>query len=331
MVGAVVVHQGRIVGRGYHRRAGGPHAEVEALGQAGPRARGSTLYVSLEPCAHTGRTGPCTQAILQAGVRRVVAAMRDPDPRNRGRGLRLLRAQGVQTRVGVLESEARALNQLFVTRVTQRRPFVTVKVAQSLDGKIATATGASRWISGPQARAWGHRLRSRSDAILVGVGTVLKDDPRLTTRGKKIILDSGLRTPADARIFKSGGAVVIATTSAAPRSKEQRLRRSGATVIRFAPQGRGVPVKPLLRWLARRGVNRLLIEGGGEVIGSAFSARVVDRVAWVIAPKILGGRTAPSSVAGEGVNALQGAIRITRVKMRRLGKDLLLTGEVRTP
>ena len=212
-VGAVVVRGGRIVGRGYHRAAGGPHAEVWALAQAGSQARGATLYVSLEPCAHTGRTPPCVESILQAGIRRVIAAMQDPDPRNRGRGLKILRSQGIYTHVGVLKGEAKALNRPFVIRVTQRRPWVAVKVAQSLDGKIATVTGASRWISGPKARKWTHCLRSRFDAILVGVESVLKDEPHLTVRistaiwqPDRIVWDSKLRTPPTARLFSGGGA-----------------------------------------------------------------------------------------------------------------------------
>jgi len=330
-----------------------------ALRQAGALAQGATLYVTLEPCAHTGRTPPCTEAILAAGIRRLVAATIDPNPRNNGRGLRWLRAHGIRTEVGVLEEEARRLNEQFFTRMTRRRPFVTVKVAQSLDGKIATRSGDSRWISGPTARAWVHRLRAKVDAILLGVETVLKDDPRLTVRAGqgtpdplRVILDSQLRIPPTARLFSSRAPVLIATTRSASRAKERRLRRAGADVLRLPapvrpwispvaggrhdrPIGAGGParegqvdLKGLLRQLAKREISHLLIEGGGEVIASAFAAQAVDRVAWIIAPKILGGRDAPTSVDGIGISRLRQAIPIQNIRFHRLGSDLLVEGDV---
>lgn len=335
MVGAVVVRSGRIVGRGYHHRAGGPHAEVLALRQAAGLARGATLYVSLEPCAHVGRTPPCTEAILQAGVRHVVAAMMDPNPLNRGRGLRWLRGRGVQTRVGVLEREARTLNRVFVTRMERRRPFVTVKVAQSLDGKIAASSGDSRWITGRAARRWAHRLRAESDAVLVGVQTVLKDNPRLTARAAgasrqpvRVVLDSSLRTPPRARLFSSPSPVWIAAGKRAPAARERALRRAGAEVIRLPSEKDRVSLRALLRQLARREISRLLIEGGGEVIASALRARAVDRIAWMIAPKIIGGRASAPSVGGIGVPRLGQAVRVGKLAVRRLGEDLLITGEI---
>ncbi len=330
MVGAVVVRAGRVAGTGYHRRAGEPHAEVLALRRAGAKARGATLYVSLEPCAHFGRTPPCTEAILRSGVRRVVAATRDPNPLNRGRGLGILRAHGVNATVGILEKEAIALNRVFATRMTSRRPFVTVKIAQSLDGKIATQRGASRWISGPAARQWARRLRAESDAVLVGIETVLKDDPRLTARRNpvRVILDSRLRTPPHARLFASKAPVWIAATTSAPRGREARLRRTGARVLRLAPVRGRVDLRSLLKELHRREISRLLIEGGGEVVASALEAGVVDRVAWVIAPKILGGRRAPTAVGGAGVPLPGQAIQLRNFSVRRLGPDLLVTGDV---
>lgn len=349
MVGAVVVRFGRVVGQGFHRRAGGPHAEVLALRQAGARARGATLYVSLEPCPHTGRTPPCTAAIRRAGIRRVVAAMTDPNPLNRGRGLRWLRARGIRAEAGLLEEQARALIRPFAVRVVRRRPFVTVKVAQSLDGKIAAGSGQSRWISGPRARTWVHRLRAETDAILVGVETVRKDDPRLTVRRSgraargrsngaaptragagpmRVILDSRLRTPPTARLFTVGGPVVIAATRAAPPARERALRRAGAEVVRLPAEGSRVSMRALLRWLAGREVTRLLIEGGGEVIASAFAAGAVDRVHWIVAPKVIGGREAPSSVGGTGARFLSRAVALRDVRVRRLGPDLVVSGDV---
>ncbi len=340
-VGAVVVRSGRVVGRGFHHRAGGPHAEVFALRQAGKRSRGATLYVSLEPCAHTGRTGPCVDLIRQAGIRRVVAAMADPNPKNKGRGLRLLKASGIGVKVGVLEKEARLLNRIFVTWMEKKRPFVTVKVAQSLDGKIATVSGESRWISGPQSREWVHRLRSEVDAILVGIGTILKDNPRLTVRnggkgrgaggtGKplKIILDSRLRTPSDARIFCSKGPVVIAAGRSASASRERGLRQAGAEILRFNSVKGGVNLVSLLKELAGREVSHLLIEGGGEVIASALEAGAVDRIACIVAPKIIGGRRAPTSVGGRGIASLERAIPVRNLSVKRLGSDFLIVSDV---
>jgi diaminohydroxyphosphoribosylaminopyrimidine deaminase/5-amino-6-(5-phosphoribosylamino)uracil reductase len=339
MVGAVVVKHGKVIGQGYHRRAGGPHAEVVALRHAGDRARGSTLYVSLEPCAHIGRTGPCTQTILRAGVRRVVAAMYDPDPRNRGRGIRWLENHGITAEVGVLEDEARAMNRIFITRVTRYRPFVTVKIAQTLDGKVAPSSkDFPRWISGKEARLWVHRLRSQFDAILVGIGTVLRDDPRLTVRHLRrkeirqplrIVLDSHLRTPPHARILQSPGSVLIATLVSASRKREDRLRQAGAEIVRLPPGLGGVSLPILLKELARRQIGRLLIEGGAQVVASAFLERVVDRIAWVVAPTIwVDGRSVGPMTRMMGGD-LQRLIRIEGMKVRRLGKDLLILGDVR--
>ena len=340
-VGAVVVRSGRVVGRGFHRRTGGPHAEVFALRQAGKRSRGATLYVSLEPCTHTGRTGPCVDLIRQAGIRRVVAAMVDPNPKNRGRGLRLLKASGVGVKVGVLGKEARLLNRIFITWMEKKRPFVTVKVAQSLDGKIATVSGESRWISGPQSREWVHRLRSEVDAIMVGIRTVLKDNPRLTVRSGgrgrgaggvrnplKIVLDSRLRTPPVARIFSSKGSVVIAAGENAPASRERSLRRAGAKILRFPSVKGRVNLVSLLEELACREVSHLLVEGGAEVIASALEAGVVDRIACIVAPKIIGGRRALTSVGGQGIASLERAIPVRNLSVKCLGSDFLIVSDV---
>jgi diaminohydroxyphosphoribosylaminopyrimidine deaminase / 5-amino-6-(5-phosphoribosylamino)uracil reductase len=341
-VGAVVVRAGRVLGKGFHRKAGQAHAEVLALAQAGSRAKGATLYVTLEPCSHTGRTPPCTQTILRFGVSRVVAAMRDPNPLNRGRGIRHLQRRGVRAQVGLLEAQARALNPAFITRMEKERPFVTVKVAQSLDGKIATSTGDSRWISGSVSRNWVAKLRRESDAVLVGIRTLLQDDPRLTVRVKKssrqlkgkvkqpvrVILDSQLRTPPSARLFSSKSPVWIATLNSAPRSREKPLRASGAEVFRL-PAARGrVSLKALLKRLSQREISRLLIEGGGEVIDSAFQAGAVDQVAWVVAPKIIGGSQAPGSVGGVGFSDLRRVIRVEQLRVKRLGSDILMIGKI---
>ena len=338
MVGALVVRSGRVVGRARHVKAGQPHAEAIALARAGAAAKGSTLYVTLEPCSHTGRTPPCVDGILKAGVRRVVAAMVDPDPRVRGRGLRRLRARGVRTTVGVLEEEVRSLNAPFITRVSRRRPFVTVKLAASLDGRIAAAGGHSRWISGPPARRFAHRLRAENEAVLVGVKTVLADDPRLTARGGpvrrrliRVVLDSALRTPPGARLFRSAGPIWIAAGPRASLSKEARLRGAGAEVLRF-PGGNGrVRFSAVLKELARRGVSRLLIEGGGEVVASALEARAVDRAVWIIAPKIFGAGGTVPAVAGKGARSPDRSVRLEGVRARRMGEDWVMEGRVRFP
>ncbi len=315
-VGAVVVKDGRIVGRGYHRRAGGPHAEIYALKQAGRRARGATLYVSLEPCCHYGKTPPCVDSIISSGVRRVVAAMKDPNPLNNGRGISALKKRGIRIDVGILKDEAARLNEAFIKYITKKMPFVTVKVAQSLDGKIATRTGDSKWISGDGARRFVHRLRSRVDAIIVGANTVLKDDPLLTARIKsrnikqplRIILCGKSKIPASAKILNSkGGQVIIA-----------KARKNGR-----------VDIKALLKDLAKKGVTHVLIEGGGETIASAFKAKVVDKVYFFISPKIIGGRQAVTSIEGLGAEKVSKAIDIRDSVLHKLGADFLIEGYVR--
>ncbi len=315
-VGAVIVKDGKVLGKGFHKFAGGPHAEIYALRQAGKTAEGATMYVSLEPCSRFGRTPPCTDAIIRSGIKRVVAAIKDPNPLNNGRGLRILRSRGVNTSVGFLEAEATEINEDFIKYITRKMPFVAVKVAQSLDGKIATRTGDSKWISGDKARDFVHKLRSEHDAVMVGAGTVLKDDPLLTARIKgkrvkqplRIILAGKARIPDKARIFNSkGGEVVIAAT----KKKDGR-----------------VDIKALLKELAKKQITSVLIEGGGETVASALEAGVVDKVYFFIAPKIIGGRKATTSVEGEGVEKAGKAIRLKRMSFRKIGDDLLIEGYV---
>jgi diaminohydroxyphosphoribosylaminopyrimidine deaminase/5-amino-6-(5-phosphoribosylamino)uracil reductase len=337
----VLVNHGRIVGQGYHWKAGAPHAEVEALRTAGTAARGATLYVTLEPCNHTGRTPPCCEAILSAGVSRVVIAMKDPNPITNGRGLSRLRRAGVDVVTGVLRDEAEALNEPFRKAMTRGLPWTVAKAAQSLDGKIATAGGESRWITSPQARAIGHRWRSRVDAILVGVNTVLRDDPLLTVRGAsrrsgrpiKVIVDSHLRTPLSARCLsrQSPSPTIIATAVRAGAKRAALLRRGVEVWSLPVTRRRRVPLRPLFRALARRGVQSVLAEGGGEVLASAFAERLVDRVAWFIAPLVIGGREAPGAVGGEGIRRLSQAVRLKELVCSRLGPDLYLEARVVYP
>jgi len=316
-VGAVIVKNGRIVGRGYHRFAGGAHAEVYALRQAGDKARGATLYVSLEPCSHFGKTPPCVDSIIKAGIKRVVAAIEDPNPLNNGRGIKELKRSGIKADVGILEEEARELNEDFIKYITRKIPFVIVKVAQSLDGKIATRTGDSKWISGEKAREFVHELRSRVDAVLVGANTVLKDDPLLTARVK------GRKVKQPLRVILSGSSKIP--------PKARVLNSEGGEVMIAAPKKRGgrVDIKSLLKKLAERGIMSVLIEGGGETIASAFAAGTVDKVYFFVAPKIIGGRKALTSVEGEGVGKAAKAIKLKDVKLRKIEDDFLIEGYVK--
>jgi len=339
MVGAVIVNAGRVVGRGYHRYAGGAHAEVEALRQAGARARGATLYVTLEPCNHTGRTPPCCDAIIAAGVSRVMAAMRDPNPITNGRGISRLRGAGISVRVGLLAQEARALNEPFCKAMTTGLPWVVAKVGQSLDGKIATARGESRWITSPTARRLGHAWRARVDAILVGINTVLRDDPRLTARGGgasrrhhpvKVILDGRLRLPLSARCLSaaSPAPTLVATTMSPRHPKARALQARGVEIITLPAERGRVPLRRLCRRLAARGLHSVLIEGGGEVLASAFAQRLVDRIDFCVAPILIGGRVAPSALGGIGIPRLADAIRLADVVYRPIGPDLHVEARV---
>jgi diaminohydroxyphosphoribosylaminopyrimidine deaminase/5-amino-6-(5-phosphoribosylamino)uracil reductase len=340
VVGAVLVKDGRVVGEGHHQRAGAAHAEVEALRRAGPAARGATLYVTLEPCNHTGRTPPCCEAILSAGVARVVIAMKDPNPITNGRGLSRLRHSGVQVVTGILRERAERLNEPFRKAMTRGLPWTVAKAAQSLDGKIATASGESQWITSPQARAVGHRWRGHVDAILVGINTVLRDDPLLTARGArqrsgrpiKVIVDSRLRMPLSARcLSRESPAPTIIATAVRGGSRRAALLRRGAEVWSLPSARRRVPLRKLFQALARRGVQSVLIEGGGEVLASAFAERLVDRVAWCIAPLVIGGREAPGAVGGEGIRRLSQAVRLEELACSRLGPDLYLEARVAYP
>ncbi len=337
MVGAVVVKEGKIIGQGLHLRAGTAHAEIHALNEAGNLAAGATLYVTLEPCCHCGRTGPCTAAIIKAGISRVVTAMEDPNPLVAGKGIRLLRAAGIEVTAGVLEEEARTLNEVFIKYITTRRPFVVAKAAVSLDGKIAARSGKSKWITGAGARAYGRQLRDWYDAIMVGIGTVLADDPALTTRlpgggGRdpaRIILDSRAGIPLNARVLtqESEAPTIIAVTAGAPPEKLETLRKNGVEVL-IVNEGPRVDLIELMKLLPERGITSVLIEGGATVHGSAFAAQIVDRVAWFIAPKIIGGRDAPGPVGGMGVDSPADAAVLERVKVSRLGADLLVEGHL---
>lgn len=341
MVGAVLVRGGKLLGAGWHRRAGWPHAEVEALRDAtrrGTPVRGATLFVTLEPCCTHGRTPPCTEAIVAAGIRRVVVAATDPNPCHGGRGFDLLRAAGIAVETGVLADEATRLNEVFNHWVVQRTPFVTVKAAMTLDGKIATASGESKWITGPPARAVGMRLRFAADAVLVGINTVLADNPALTVRGptgrirkapRRIVLDALARTPAESVVASDAfaGRTTVVVSSSAPPTRVKRLAQRVQVLTAPVHEGR-IDLAWLLAHLGGEGVASVLVEGGGEVNAAFLESGLAQRVAFFYAPKILGGRDARRGVAGAGARSLQDLIDLREVVWRRVGEDLLLQARV---
>ncbi|HAM73423.1 MAG TPA: bifunctional diaminohydroxyphosphoribosylaminopyrimidine deaminase/5-amino-6-(5-phosphoribosylamino)uracil reductase RibD [Verrucomicrobiales bacterium] len=348
LVGAVLTRRGAVLGEGYHHRAGLPHAEIEALEDArrrGHSARGATLYVTLEPCSTHGRTPPCTEAILAAGIRRVVVAATDPNPRHAGRGLELLRKAGVQVESGLLREASERMNEGFNHWILHHTPFVTVKAAMTLDGKIATPSGDSKWITGPQARGIGMSLRAAADAILVGVNTLIADNPSLTVRPVagarpaihprpllRVILDTRARTPLDSRVVTDATAAthtLVVVGGKAPAARIAALRRQ--VTVWKAPGAPGrIPLGWLLRRLGRLGILSLLVEGGGVVNASFLLERRAHRAAFFYAPKILGGEDSPRGVAGaRGARSLQEAISLEGIEWKRVGADLFLTGRIR--
>ena len=342
LVGAVVVRKGRILGEGYHHRAGQPHAEIEAIRdcrESGHNPRGATLVVTLEPCSTTGRTPPCTKAILEAGFRRVVVGAVDPNPHHAGRGLTLLREAGLDVVEGVCRAEAEALNPGFNHWIVHRRPLVTLKAAMTLDGKIATTRGDSRWITGEASRRLVMRLRQVHDAILVGIGTVLADDPQLTIRrgrrtrcGLRIVLDSRARIPLTSQLltdaFASNTLVVVGDR--APNARVDRIRARSKVWIAPTQEGR-ISLPALCMELGRQGITSVLVEGGGEVHAGFLQDHLAHRIAFFYAPKIVGGREAPRSVGGIGWESLAEAPRLDGPRWRSVGDDLLLTASIRYP
>jgi diaminohydroxyphosphoribosylaminopyrimidine deaminase/5-amino-6-(5-phosphoribosylamino)uracil reductase len=363
LVGCVIAHGAEINGEGWHRRFGGDHAEVEALRLAGPRARGATLYVTLEPCCHQGKTPPCTRAILAAGIARVVAAMRDPFPQVAGGGLAELAAAGVAVDVGVLENDARQLNAPYLKLLATGRPWVLAKWAMTLDGKIATHTGESRWISGELSRQRAHELRGRMDAILVGRGTAERDDPQLTARpgdcpdfrgqraphattglgrengtvpfsaarvAVRIVLDTRASLASASRLVRTAREVPV-LVAAGPEAADgdcRRLRDAGCEVRVFAGATPEARLAAVLDELGRRRMTNIMVEGGGRLLGTFLDARLIDEVHVFLAPKLLGGLAAPSPFAGHGIELLSGALVIDRLECELLGPDVYVHGRV---
>lgn len=333
MVGAILVKEGNRVGEGYHARAGEAHAEIIALGKAGVEARGSTLYINLEPCSHFGKTPPCVPAIIEAGVKRVVVGMVDPNPIVKGKGLEGLQNAGVEIEVGLLEIECRRLNEAFCKYILKKEPFVTLKAAATLDGKIATREGESKWITAEESRRFVHRLRDHTDGVIIGVGTVLKDDPLLTARIRggrdpvRIILDSRLRIPEEARVIKNAPSItIVATTEWAPNEKIERLREKGLQILIFESlQGR-VNLKAFLSRLGEMGMMNVLVEGGSQINSSFLKEGLADKLLLFLSPKIIGDNLALGVFGGQEAVCLKDAIKIKELRARKIAGDLLIEG-----
>ncbi len=335
LVGAVIVRDGRIIGEGWHEVYGGPHAEVNAIARATEDVRGATIYVTLEPCSHHGKTPPCAQLLKDQGFARVVAAQTDPNPLVAGRGLALLREAGIAVTVGILEEAARQQNEIFLHWIRTGRPWVVLKTAMTLDGKIATVTGASQWITGSESRQLVHQLRHRLCAIMTGIGTVLADDPSLTCRleaGRdplRIIIDPSLRIPLPARVLNLPGQCLIAAGSGADPGKRRQLEALPGVEVVTVPAGPGgLDLSWLMAYLGGRGVDSILLEGGGALNWSMLRAGLVHRVMAFIAPKIIGGASAPTPVGGSGFAALEQALELINVSCRPVGADLLIAGDL---
>jgi diaminohydroxyphosphoribosylaminopyrimidine deaminase/5-amino-6-(5-phosphoribosylamino)uracil reductase len=335
LVGCVIVSAGgEVIGEGFYLYEGVKHAETLALEEAGERARGATAYVSLEPHAHHGRTPPCTEALIKAGIRRVVVPVEDPNPLVSGRGLKHLREAGVEVRTGVLEREALRLNETYIHFMRAARPFVHLKLATSLDGRISTRTGDSRWITGEESRARVQELRHRYDAILVGAGTALADDPLLTDRSGKIrrrplariLLDETLRLSPGSRLAQTAleAPVLVFSGASADASRADALTKLGVEIIRSETGGRSLPI--VLEELGKRSLQSVLVEGGANVAGAFLDAGLVDKASFFIAPLIIGGRDAPPAIGGTGADKLAGATNLHDIEITRHGRDLELTG-----
>ena len=336
MVGAVVVKRGRIVGKGFHKKAGSAHAEIAALDEAGINARGATLYVTLEPCAHFGRTPPCVDRIISSGVKEVVIGMIDPNPLNSGKGAAILRQNKIKVDIGCLEERLRQMNEVFIKYITKHLPFVTVKVAQSLDGKIATRTGDSKWITSDRSRAFSHRMRGKFDAIMVGVNTVLRDNPRLDAwfskkHPIKVIVDSQLSTPQQANIFSGKSQVILVTLTAKPgqETDNRKILAQKVTIIEVKEKAGQINLKHMMKKLAQLEITNILVEGGGTLIGALRDEGLIDKAMFFISPKIIGGRDAISSVMGSGIARMDNAVALKRIKHKRFGEDLLIEGYIK--
>jgi len=333
MVGAVLVRGGKIVATGYHKAAGGDHAEIVALKRAGKKARGATLYINLEPCSHFGRTPPCSRALISAGVKAVIAGMRDPNPLVSGRGLRELRRAGIAVYTGLLENECRKLNEAFVKFISRGLPFVILKLAVSLDGKIATLSGDSQWVSGEESRNLVHRLRNQVDAVLVGSGTVIADDPQLTCRipggrnPRRVVLDRRLRVSPSARLFRlpDPEKTLVVTGQRGGAAHVRALEARGAKVLRLGERDGKIPWSAILKELARQGIQSVMIEGGAATAAAVLKDYAVDKILFFYAPKIIGG-DGRAMIEGLGTRLVRKSLPVRRLDFAKVGEDILVSG-----
>jgi diaminohydroxyphosphoribosylaminopyrimidine deaminase/5-amino-6-(5-phosphoribosylamino)uracil reductase len=336
LVGALVVKDGRIIGKGFHAKAGLAHAEVIALDEAADKAEGATLYVTLEPCVHFGRTPPCVARIIKSGVKEVIIGMVDPNHLNNGKGIEILKQNKIKVEVGFLEDKLKRMNEVFIKYITKRMPFVTVKVAESLDGRIATRTGDSKWITSDKSRALAHRARGDFDAIMVGVNTVLRDNPKLDAwfskkHPIKIVIDSQLSTPEKANIFLGKSPVIIATlaTRLGQETENRKILEGKAKILEIKEKAGQINLKDMMKKLAGMGIASVLVEGGGMLIGSLFDDGLIDKIMFFISPKIIGGKDAIGSVMGQGISRVERALKLKSVSLKRVGEDFLIEGYVR--
>lgn len=334
LVGALVVKNGKICGRGYHEKAGMPHAEIIALKEAGAKAKGASLFCTFEPCFHEGRTPPCVEKVISSGVAEVYIGSRDPNPLTKGKSIDKLRRSGIKVFEGILQEDVRRLNEAFFCAMIKKRPLVTVKIACSMDGRTATRAGFSKWITSDVSRAHAHRLRGSFDSIMAGINTVLKDDPRLEGiqghRLTKIIVDSGSRLPLSARLLKTRQPVIVAVTRI-DKKKEKALRERGATVLKVKNSSGRVDLKDLMLKLGQLEMRNILVEGGSELIGSLLDEKLADKALFYIAPLLLGGRKALGCIGGEGARLTQDAVKLKDIKVDRIGNDLLIEGDLDYP
>lgn len=360
LVGAVIVKNNRLISKGYHSRFGAPHAEVEAIQKAGRRSDGATLYVTLEPCSTFGKTPPCTELVKRSNIKRLVVGALDPNPVHAGRGISFLKKNKICVTTGILEKQVLHQNESFVKWVTQKIPFVILKMAQSLDGKIASRTGSSRWISGPEAREWVHDLRSQVDAILIGKNTLLQDNPRLTVRNAKpltltlspkrgegsppagqagvrggkpwrVVLDPKAEVQISARIFRQKGPILLVCLDSYMKQAVKKFNLRQVTLLPMKAKKGRFDLLKLLQFLGSIGIASVLVEGGGELAASLIEQKLVDKIAWIVAPKMVGGRDAKTSVEGMGVRSLSDAPELTSVLMKQLGNDFLIEGYLASP
>ncbi|AZV59088.1 bifunctional diaminohydroxyphosphoribosylaminopyrimidine deaminase/5-amino-6-(5-phosphoribosylamino)uracil reductase RibD [Clostridium sp. AWRP] len=338
LVGAVIVKNGKIIGKGYHSFFGGPHAEIYALREAGDNSKGADLYVTLEPCSHYGKTPPCAKAIVEAGIKRVVIGSVDPNPLVSGRGVKILKDKNIEVVTGVMEREAVKINEIFMNYIKSKVPFVILKSGVTLDGKIATVSGESKWITGEESRLKVHKMRNRVMAIMVGVGTVILDDPLLTTRleekcksPKAVIVDSKLRVPVESQIFKTSREreIIIACTEKFDKDKAESLKSMGVNIVACPENREGrVDLKYLTKKLGEMGIDSVLVEGGAELNFSAIKSGIVNKVIYFIAPKILGGKNAKTSVEGYGIENLSDSIKLKDICAENVGEDIMIQAYV---